>query len=95
MLPNDGFLQHAEVADISIRERVSFLSVLFMVESFPFIIEKSQLENLETEFAHYQADRLETVQSTSCIDSAWLKISQLNDCNGGIKYRFLPKIMPY
>lgn len=91
---HDSVVKHAEVADISLRASTSFSSVLFFIELFPNIINNSDKDNLEVEFASYQADKLnEEILNCERMDVAWAKIANLKDASGNIKYSVLPPVM--
>lgn len=90
----DEFLKHAEVVDISLRQNVSYTSVEYFVCRFPKLIDESQLDRLEEEFAAYQFENFaDDIVNCSRPDVCWWKISQLKNDSGQMKYGALSKIM--
>lgn len=85
--------QHSEVVDPTLREEVSFSSVMYFIDYFRDSITIDDLDALEIEFTKYQIDPLSEDILICNADVAWAKIMKLKDANGSIKYKYLPKIM--
>lgn len=87
------FLKHAEVADVSLRKKVSYASVEFMTALFPGILTSEELNSLDAQFAAYQFECIDENVSSLRMDVQWHEISKITDASGLLKYSSLAKIM--
>ena len=91
----DELLQHAEIADVSLRKSKSFKDVEYFTNWFPTLIPSDKLDQLELEFLRYQVeeslDRLLT--GLTRIDDIWNHIAKMKDNSGCFKYNLLSKVI--
>ena len=67
--PLEVFLKHAEVVDISHRKVVSYSCLNYFIDRFPNLIDESEHDTLQREFALYQCDTFsESIINGSRID---------------------------
>lgn len=84
-------LKHAEVADISLRQKSSYSSIEFLIFALPNVLSEKEKELLDAEFAVYQFQEInETFPS---MDIAWQNIASIENAEGKPKYIALPKLM--
>eukprot|EP00057_Strongylocentrotus_purpuratus_P026387 XP_011680861.1 PREDICTED: uncharacterized protein LOC105446133 [Strongylocentrotus purpuratus] len=93
---DDELAKHAQVLDLKQHQEVGFDSVEFFVKKFPCLLGDGDVDSLESEFAHYQADTsiASIATETVRVDEQWHRISQLPDpCTGAKMYPTLTKVM--
>ena len=92
---DDELAKHAQVLDIKLYQEVRFDSVEFFIKKFPCLLGDGDVDSLESEFAHYQADTsIATLATEMRVDEQWHGISQLTDPSTGAKmYPTLTKVM--
>ena len=91
----EKLLIEAQVCDVSCRSTNKFSSIRYFIERFPVLMPAiGNIDDLELEFAQFQCDSLtEDIEKTEREDCKWVKISQLKDDFGEVKYKFLPKVI--
>ena len=87
-------LEHAEVLDISLRGKKSFVGIRFWTSTFKCLRPTGGLDELETEFCKYQVDpEIAEFDREERVDVLWGKIASLKSDTGELKYPLLSSIM--
>lgn len=91
---SDPFVQHAAIADVSLRKKMTYSSVEFIAAKFPHVLSDNEKTKLDIEFSLYQFENFEEFDLVNdSADTVWHEISHITDANGAKKYIALPKLI--
>ena len=87
-------LQHAEVADTTVRDSAKFSSLEYFLQRYPAMLPDScKQQDLQREFTEYQELSDHEVPSKDRMDSRWTALATLKDEVGALKFTHLPRVM--
>lgn len=98
---NADLLHHAEIADVSKKERKTFSSVKYFIEQFPSLLfvkgEETRfaaIDALEAEFLNFQVEKIpEHIQILERSDEQWASLAEEKNPLSKWKYEKLSKLM--
>lgn len=92
----EPLLRHTEFLDLSLLPSMSFSSVKFFTDKYPFLLENSTLDNLESEFLNLQVEKLpEDLLKEKDAGKQWTSVAEIKDHTGNVKYSHLGRIAKF
>lgn len=98
---NCDVLRHAEVADIGKLEKTKFSNIMYFIDLFPCFLKLSAgkmrhdlIDLVENQFSSLQVEDVSSIlESSTQIDTQWMKIGSIKGSNGLPKYKELSEVM--